>query len=106
MSMVYDFFVCTKLSNFKYLFIIKLEFFCINCIQIINLKKIQIYPIYSTPSWHYLIQVLVCVPQSLGELTLRHYTFMLEGLKVGNIINQPIIALPLLNSGANIFLAN
>jgi len=27
------------------------------------------------------LQVLVCVPPSLGEMTLRHYTFMLEGVK-------------------------
>jgi len=27
------------------------------------------------------LQVVVCVPPSLGEMTIRHYTFMLEGLK-------------------------
>eukprot|EP00088_Acartia_fossae_P051229 TRINITY_DN5756_c0_g1_i3.p1 TRINITY_DN5756_c0_g1~~TRINITY_DN5756_c0_g1_i3.p1 ORF type:complete len:525 (-),score=182.13 TRINITY_DN5756_c0_g1_i3:776-2293(-) len=27
------------------------------------------------------LQVIVCVPKNLGELTLRHYNFLLEGLK-------------------------
>jgi len=27
------------------------------------------------------LQVMVCVPKSLGEMTLRHYHFLLEGLK-------------------------